>query len=428
MFSEKGWINCILFEAWLGNVLVPYHKKQISSGNLPADQPGLLLVDGHSSHESLAAIEMAKANNITIFCLPPHFTHLLQPLDVSYFRSLKSNWSREAETLGRDPRNEGKYVTKATFCRTLNKAWEKTIAKRETVTNGFRRCGLFPFRQVSLADLLQDRLPPSHALHREADDDVPQLDEAGDAGIQIVDEGTRVSSEVGQTVDRGTWVSNEVGQTVDRGTRVSNEVGQTVDRGTRLSNEMGQTVDGGTQVSNEVGQTVDRDTRVSNEMGQTVDGSRPVSREVGQIDDEGRVSNEGVHGDSDSLGDLLKLLALCAGLQAKGRVNVNKENKRVNSIKKTRCSVKKTKKEKRHAKLLTENTVKILGDDGASVTQATNVADASSEEDCDCIYCEESFIQTGGDWIECQSCKKWAQCKCAVIDSGERYFTCSLCE
>ena len=213
-----------------GNVLVPYHKKQISSGNLPADQPGLLLVDGHSIHESLAAIEMAKANNITIFCLPPHLTHLLQPLDVSYFRSLKSNWSREAETFGRDPRNEGKYVTKATFCRTFNKAWAKTIAKREAVTNGFRRCALFPFKRVSLADLLQDRLPPSHALHREADDDVPQLDEAGDAGIQIVDEGTRVSSEVGQTVDRGTWVSNEVGQTVDRGTRVSNEVGQTVDR------------------------------------------------------------------------------------------------------------------------------------------------------------------------------------------------------
>ena len=186
MFSEKRWINCIL-------------------------------------------IEMAKANNITIFCLPPHLTHLLQPLDVSYFRSLKSNWSREAENFGRDPRNEGKYVTKATFCRTFNKAWEKTIAKRETVTNGFRRCGLFPFRRVSLADLLQDRLPPSHALHREADDDVPQLDEAGDTGIQIVDEGTRVSSEVGQTVDRGTWVSNEVGQTVDRGTRVSNEMGQTVD-------------------------------------------------------------------------------------------------------------------------------------------------------------------------------------------------------
>ena len=215
-----------------------------------------------------------------------------------------------------------------------------------------------------------------------------------------------------------------------------------------MSSEMGQTVDEGTQVSNEVGQTVDRETRVSNEMGQTVDGSRPVSREVGQIDDEGRVSNEGVHGDSDSLGDLLKLPSFVrraaskrksnpycriltadsfiAGKKAKveastrkGRVNVNKENKRVKSIKKTRCSVKKTKKEKRHAKLLTENTVKILGDDGASVTRATNVADASSEEDCDCIYCEESFIQTGGDWIECQSCKKWAHCKSAVIDSGE---------
>ena len=52
----------------------------------------VLIFDGHHSHISLELIELAKNNNIHLLCLPPHSTHLLQPLDVSVFGPVMSTW------------------------------------------------------------------------------------------------------------------------------------------------------------------------------------------------------------------------------------------------------------------------------------------------------------------------------------------------
>ena len=51
-------------------------------------RPQLLVLDGHSSHESLAILELAIQHDIHILCLPPHTTHALQPLDRSVFGPL----------------------------------------------------------------------------------------------------------------------------------------------------------------------------------------------------------------------------------------------------------------------------------------------------------------------------------------------------
>ena len=39
----------------------------------------LLLLDGYGSHCTFEFLEHCNSNNIIIFCLPPHITHLLQP-------------------------------------------------------------------------------------------------------------------------------------------------------------------------------------------------------------------------------------------------------------------------------------------------------------------------------------------------------------
>ena len=54
----------------------------------------LLIFDGHHSHISLELIELARENNIHLLCLPPHTTHLLQPLDVGVFGPLKQAWKK----------------------------------------------------------------------------------------------------------------------------------------------------------------------------------------------------------------------------------------------------------------------------------------------------------------------------------------------
>ena len=62
------------------------------------DRPVLLLVDGHKSHMTLDLIELARENDVILFCLLPHTTHALQTLDVSIFKALKAHFSRPFES------------------------------------------------------------------------------------------------------------------------------------------------------------------------------------------------------------------------------------------------------------------------------------------------------------------------------------------
>jgi hypothetical protein len=49
----------------------------------------LLLINGHGSHETKEFAKYAEENKIQLFALPPHTTHLLQPLDNGCFQPLK---------------------------------------------------------------------------------------------------------------------------------------------------------------------------------------------------------------------------------------------------------------------------------------------------------------------------------------------------
>jgi hypothetical protein len=57
----------------------------------------LLIIDGHESHESLEFQQYCKDNDIVALCMPPHSSHLLQPLDVGCFAPLKLAYGRQAE-------------------------------------------------------------------------------------------------------------------------------------------------------------------------------------------------------------------------------------------------------------------------------------------------------------------------------------------
>lgn len=48
----------------------------------------MLIVDGHSSHTAYPVVEYGLDHGIVIYCLPPHSTHLMQPLDVTCFGPL----------------------------------------------------------------------------------------------------------------------------------------------------------------------------------------------------------------------------------------------------------------------------------------------------------------------------------------------------
>ncbi len=131
--SDKGWTDMELFSYWMKDLFLP---------SIPPARPVLLLVDGHSSHYEPETIRYAASQDVVVLCLPPHTTHVSQPLDVSFFKPLKSYWSEVCHRYTQD--NPGRVVTKYQFSSLFSTAWYKAV-KPETIVNGFRKVGVCPF-------------------------------------------------------------------------------------------------------------------------------------------------------------------------------------------------------------------------------------------------------------------------------------------
>ena len=57
---------------------------------LSADDPVLLIVDGHYSHtKNLDVVDKAREHSVAIISLPPHSKHKTQPLGFGFMKSLK---------------------------------------------------------------------------------------------------------------------------------------------------------------------------------------------------------------------------------------------------------------------------------------------------------------------------------------------------
>lgn len=84
--SERGWMETTLFYNWFKNVFLKH---------IGPERPVLLIYDGHVTHVSTKLIKLAPENEVTIMKLPPHTTHVLQPLDVAVFKSFKPKLDKE---------------------------------------------------------------------------------------------------------------------------------------------------------------------------------------------------------------------------------------------------------------------------------------------------------------------------------------------
>ena len=148
--SDSGWMNAELFQLWFQNHFLVH---------APSCRPLLLLLDGHSSHYNLNTIRMAADEGVILFCLPPHTTHLLQPLDNGTFSSLKANWMQECQQFY--TKNPGKVVTRRSFMQVFQPAWVKGMAM-SNVIGCFRGVGVYPVdRRVVLTQLETPDNPPS---------------------------------------------------------------------------------------------------------------------------------------------------------------------------------------------------------------------------------------------------------------------------
>lgn len=139
--QEKGWMNGEVFLKWLQH-FVKYTK--------PSPQNKvLLLLDGHSSHKNIDVLTYAKENGIVIFCFPPHCTHRLQPLDVSFFGPLNTFYNQELNSWLKS--HPGRTVTHYQVTGIFKEAYLRAATVKNG-QSGFASTGIFPLNENVFPD------------------------------------------------------------------------------------------------------------------------------------------------------------------------------------------------------------------------------------------------------------------------------------
>ncbi|XP_068217851.1 uncharacterized protein [Palaemon carinicauda] len=130
--SKNGWMTTPIFED-----IFKYFVDETKDR-----RPLLLILDGHISHTSIATVELAKKENISILKLPAHCTDVLQPLDVTCFAPLKNYYQYALNDLvnntgAREP------LRKCGFVNMLCSVWEKGLSP-QNIKKGFESTGIYP--------------------------------------------------------------------------------------------------------------------------------------------------------------------------------------------------------------------------------------------------------------------------------------------
>jgi len=121
----------------------------------------LLILDGHDSHHSEEFETYCQEHNIITLCMPPHSSHLLQPLDVGCFAPLKKAYSRQIEQL---MRMNITHISKLEFLCGFREAFFASITEKN-IQGGFAGAGLIPYdpeRVISKLDVrIRTPTPPA---------------------------------------------------------------------------------------------------------------------------------------------------------------------------------------------------------------------------------------------------------------------------
>lgn len=117
--SDNGWITT--------EISMRYIKHFVEHTRCSKENKVLLILDGHNSHtKNLELIDYAKDNGLHLISLPRHTSHKLQPLDRSYFKSLKSAFNAACTKWMRD--HSGRRITILQLAELFNVAYIKSVS------------------------------------------------------------------------------------------------------------------------------------------------------------------------------------------------------------------------------------------------------------------------------------------------------------
>ena len=132
----SGWMTCENF--------VGYLKHFIKHSKCSITQQVLLIIDNHESHTSIEALDLCKANGVTLLTIPPHCSHEMQPLDVSIYGPLKKFYNDACTSWMHS--NAAIPMTIYNIVQCFGEAYPSAFTPRN-ILSGFRATGIWPFNR-----------------------------------------------------------------------------------------------------------------------------------------------------------------------------------------------------------------------------------------------------------------------------------------
>jgi hypothetical protein len=142
--SENGWTNNTLGLEWL-----KHFDRHTKSGQVGAYR--LLILDGHESHLNQEFKDYCLENKILTLCMPPHSSHILQPLDVVCFSPLKRKYYEHVRDLAR---KQVFHINKEGFLPAFKDAFCNVFTEA-ICRKAFKASGLVPINAQAVLDCLE---------------------------------------------------------------------------------------------------------------------------------------------------------------------------------------------------------------------------------------------------------------------------------
>lgn len=361
LYQETGWMTTELFVKWLKHFCAyakPTKEKKV-----------LLLLDGHISHKSLEAVTYAKENGIILMCFPPHCTHRMQPLDVTFFGPLKVYYNQECTTWLKN--HPGRVITSYQIGELFAIAYCKAATVKNAVS-GFSKTGISPFNP----DIFPDHLfAPADTTDIKKPEETQETNNLVEAKELEIDERKNRHEETSRTPEKNEFEMNEQIVALNEGVE-----GRIIEDVTNIQKKQRVSFEDISPLPS-VSSTMTK--RQNNRNKYSVLTCSPNIEELKEV-------------------------------AQKKNISKNAENvKRAISDKKNRsCQLQKLK-----------NYSELENDEDRDPYENDD------DNDVACLYCNDLYKNSRSKekWISCMTCKNWAHCDCADVSHKVKKFVCELC-
>ena len=133
--SDNGWTNDDLGFEWLQGMFEKHTSET-------AGRYCLLILDGHSSHATANFDHFCMERRIIPLYMPPHSSHLLQPLDISCFAPLKHYYGQKIREMAQ---NGIHAIDKMDFLSIYRKIHHQAFSKTN-ISSGFAAASFIPLK------------------------------------------------------------------------------------------------------------------------------------------------------------------------------------------------------------------------------------------------------------------------------------------